>query len=196
MTIEASTKQLEKGLKELERQFRTEDILDEMEVIGQELIKRSINAPIPSDTRLLANSGDTVIDRNRKSVTFGFNQVYAAFQDAPGRTKPYIIRPKRKKWIYVPVSQAGRRHRLGANPRNEGLVFGGFIDRTKGRGVNRGGDADYILAKEVVVPVKRYGSEVGPNHYFSGTLSRNVDFALEALAARLTRRLQRRFRGR
>ena len=194
MALEINTRSLEKGLRKLAEVYSADEVLKDMELIGQQLIKRAIEAPVPSDTRGLANSGDVLVDKGRKEVVIGFNKSYAAFQDAPGKTTPHIIKPRRKKYLYVPTSQRGRKHRIGNNPKNEGLIFGGIV-RSVGGG-SRGGSssgpqqkADYILAKEVIVPIKPYGSALGPNHYFSETMKRNVKFTLEALAKRLARRL-------
>lgn len=195
MTVSVDTKKLEAGLKKLTKTFSPEVVLDEMELVAEALLKKAIDSPIPSDTRFLANSATSIVEKNRKAVVFGFNRVYAAFQDAPGRSSPYIIKPRKKKWLYVPLTQAGRRHRLGANPQSEGLTFGGFVRRVKGTGGGGGGGgADYILAKEVVVPIKPYGSAIGPNHYFSETLKRNVNWSLEAISKRLEGRLGKDFK--
>jgi len=169
-----------------------EDTLADMELVAEALLKKSIDSPIPSDTRALANSATSNVVKSRNTVIFGFNRVYAAFQDAPGRTTPWVIKPRRKLWLFVPLTQAGRKHRLGANPKNEGLVFGGFFKRVGGKKGRRNGNipADYILAKQVIVPIKPYGSPIGPNHYFSETLKRNGDWALERLSKMISRRLK------
>lgn len=194
MPITVTSNTMEKGIRDLRRLFDDDDILEEMEVIGEQIIKIAIDSPIPSDTRQLANSGTTVVDKPKKTIIFGFNRVYAAFQDAPNQTKPQVIRPRRKTWLYVPVSRRGKTHRLGNNPESEGLVFGGFVRRVVGGGRrNRDNDADYILAKEVVIPVKGYGSALGPNHYFSGTIARSADLMISSLARRLEARLRKRF---
>jgi hypothetical protein len=196
MAATVDTKKLENGMKKLQKAFGPDVVLREMGLIAEAILKKSIDSPIPSDTRFLANSATSVVEKNRKAVVFGFNRAYAAFQDAPGRSAPHVIKPRKKKWLYVPITQAGRRHRLGANPKNEGLIFGGFVRRVKGTGGGSGGRdrADYILAKEVVIPIKSYGSAIGPNHYFSETVKRNVNWSLEALSKRIKARLKRNFK--
>lgn len=166
------TRPLEKGIRKLQKVYSDEAIVDELELVADELIRRAIDSPIPSDQRNLANSATVNRRVKQKEVIFGFNRQYAAFQDAPGRTSPYVVRPKRKKILYIPISQKGRLHREGNNPRLEGLERG----------------KDYVLARKVTIPIKPYGSAVGPNHYFSETLKKNTDFALRALALRLQKR--------
>lgn len=170
-----NTLELEKGVKKLTKVFGSDAVVKDLDLIAEELLRRSIDSPIPSDQRNLANSAATFVDKRRKEVSFGFNRSYAAFQDAPGRTTPYIIRPKRKKILYIPLTQKGRLHRRGNNPKDEGLVRG----------------KDYFLAKKVTIKIKAYGSAKGPNHYFSQTLEENTDFALKALALRLERRARK-----
>lgn len=166
------TKSLEKGIKKLQKVFTDDSIVDEVRLVAAELLRRAIDSPIPSDMRMLANSDTINVNVKKKQVTFGFNREYAAFQDAPGRSAPYVITPKRKKALFVPLNQKGRQHREGNNPNLENLEWG----------------KDYVLAKKVVIPIKPYGSATGPNHYFSETIKRNTNFALEALTLRLRKR--------
>ena len=86
--------------------------------------------------------------------------------------------PRVKKILYIPISTKGRLHRRGNNPLDEGLERG----------------KDFILAPRAVIPVKPYGSAVGPNHFFSETVSRNVDFMFEAITDRAEKRLGKRFK--
>lgn len=175
---EVDTKDLEKGLRKMAEAFGGESAVKEMDLVAEELLRRSIDSPVPSDTRNLANSASTFVSKSRKEITFGFNSKYAAFQDAPNRTAPYVIRPVRKKILYIPISQKGKLHRAGNNPKLEGLK----------RGV------DYVLAKKAVIPIKSYGSVKGPNHYFSQTFRENSDFALRALALRLERKARKKLK--
>ncbi len=46
---------------------------------------------------------------------------------------------------------------------------------------------DYTLKQEVKVKTKSYGSDKGPNQYFTGTLSRNRDFFFKQLVIRMDR---------
>jgi len=175
--ISIDDKDLREGLHTMFRQLSPEVVVDDVELVAEELIRRAIDSPIPSDRRFLANS-DVVVKR-KDHVTFGFNRIYAAFQDAPGRSTPYTIRPRTKKILYVPISPRGSRlHRRGNNPRDEGLVRG----------------EDYVLMPRVVIPIKSYGSAVGPNHYFSETLKRNQEFVINTIADLGSRRLSKRFK--
>lgn len=169
--VEIDTTGIEKGLTELMKRFGSKQVVNQMEVIADELLSRAEDSPIPSDTRQLALSATVHADDRKKEVVFGFNKVYAAFQDQPGRTGVVVIKPRRKKFLYVPLNQRGRKHRLGNKPSDEGLTWG----------------VDYVLKKEVRIKIKGYGSALGPNHYFSETIKRNVNWALEALAKRLER---------
>lgn len=161
----------EKKLKELAKKFGGRALLNELEFIADELLGRAIDSPIPSDTRQLELSATVQMNASKKEALFGFNKVYAAFQDQPGRSGQVVIKPRRKRVLYVPISQKGRKHRLGNRPQDEGLNWG----------------VDYVLKKEVRIRIKPYGSALGPNHYFSETLKRNINWALEALAKRLAR---------
>ena len=198
---QVDTSEFERKLRRLANRFGSKEVLNDLELIAQDLLKKAVDSPIPRDVGTLAASGLVVKDTSRNRITFGFNRIYAAFQDAPNRRGQYTLRPKFKRWLYVPISQAGRRHRTGVNPESEGLIFGGFVRRVGGgnRSSNPaarggGGAADYILAKEVVIPIRPYGSALGPNHYFSETIKRNRNKVLKDLGLRLSRRLGREFR--
>lgn len=45
-------------------------------------------------------------------VIFGFNSRYAAFQDSLDGSNQMVIRPKRKKLLYVPLTPRGRKGHL------------------------------------------------------------------------------------
>lgn len=161
----------ERGLRDLAKRFDPRAITFELELVADELLRRAIDSPIPRDQGNLERSATVNRNVQRKEVVFGFNRVYAAFQDQPGRSGIVTVKPRRKKMLYIPISQRGRMHRYGNNPNNEGLIWG----------------VDYVLKKSVDIRIKPYGSALGPNHYFSETLKKNVNFMLDALAKRLER---------
>ena len=114
----------------------------------------------PVDQGTLGASANTVSRNN--SVEFGFNTRYAAVQDLgfPGDK----IVPRKKKALYVPISDKGKRyHSYGGNPKSEGLTYG----------------IDYVLLQRVNIQKKPYKSKKGPNKYFSETLNRNLDKIFE-----------------
>jgi len=174
VTIEDES--IKEGMRVLSRGLSPEVTVDDMELVAEEIIRRAIDSPIPSDTRALAHSA--VVVAGKEKVTFGFSKIYAAFQDAPGQVAPHVIVPRVKKILYIPISVRGRRnHRYGNNPKDEGLV----------RGV------DYVLSPRVTIPIKAYSLAIGPNHYFSETIKRNTEFIFEAISDRTARRLGKRF---
>lgn len=168
--INIDTKAFTKDLRRFQSIWGIKTLTKEAAAIAHELIAKTVeNAP--SDTGELRGSGDVESNLTKGIVRFGFNKVYANFQDGDGRSIQ-VIRKKRKKALYIPITQKGRRgHRLGRNPKNEGLVF----------------NVDYTLKNEVQVSTKPYGSPIGPNQYFTGTLSRNRDFFFEQLVIRMDR---------
>ncbi len=164
------------GFLDASRILSTPVMIDDVELVADEILRRAITSPIPSDVRDLARSADSI--KRKDHVTFGFNTRYAAFQDAPGRSLPYTIVPRLKKVLYVPITRKGRTlHRRGNNPLDEGLEKG----------------VDYFLTQKVVIPIKPYGSAIGPNHYFSETLKRNVDFVFDTLTDFADDRFLKRF---
>lgn len=178
ITVGIEDEDLQKGFIALGRELSSEVTIEDSELVAHELIRRAIDSPIPSDTRALANSAAVV--RGRGEVRFGFNRRYAAFQDSPGRSSPWIIVPRVKKILYIPISSKGRRlHRRGNNPADEGLERG----------------KDYVLRPRVVIPIKPYGSAIGPNHYFSETLRRNQDFIFESLSEKAESRIGKKFKA-
>jgi hypothetical protein len=169
--INIDAKEFTKKLRSLQSIWGLKSLTKEAAAVAQELITKTVEAPVPSDTGELAGSGAVEANLSRGIVRFGFNKVYANFQDGDGRSIQ-VIRPKRKRALYVPITEKGRRrHRIGRNPLNEGLVF----------------NQDYTLKKSVRVSIKPYGSPIGPNQYFTGTLSRNRDFFFEQLVIRMDR---------
>lgn len=175
IVAEIQDETLRAGLKELSRSFSPEFLVDDVELVAEEVLRRAIDSPIPSDTRGLANTATTV--KRKDEVRFGFNKVYAHFQDALNRTQPWIIVPRVKKILYIPISTKGRLHRHGNNPIDEGLERG----------------KDFVLAPRAVIPIKPYGSAIGPNQYFSETVKRNVTFMFFAISSRAEKRLGRVF---
>lgn len=114
-------------------------------------------------------------------IRFGFNRIYARLQDWPKALGPgpVIVRPKRKRWIYVPLTKRARTKPYGAIPPPD-WIFGGFVMRLGrsrprrnflSKAASQGWQADYVLAKEVHIPVKSWGSSRGPNRYFSETFN-------------------------
>ncbi len=166
----------EKGILQLVKAMGDKaGVTKDLDLLAEEILRRAIDSPIPSDDRQLANSASTFPEPNKTRVVFGFNRVYAAFQDAPGRTNAYIVRPRLKKILYIPISRKGRFHRRGLNPKNEGLVRG----------------RDFVLAKKAVIPIKPYGSTTGPNHYFSQTIAKNKEFIFKQTALIVERRFKK-----
>jgi len=169
--VTIDNKKFKEDLKRLQKKWGVESLTKEAASIAEELIAMTIESPVPTDTGDLAGSAAVETDLGAGKVRFGFNKVYANFQDGDGRSIQ-VIRPKRKKFLYVPITEKGRRrHRLGRDPKTEGLEL----------------KIDYTLRKEVQVKTKKYGSPIGPNQYFTGTLSRNRDFFFEQLVIRMDR---------
>lgn len=161
-----------KSLEVLIERWTLPVITDEMAALAQIILRHAIESPIPSDTRQLEESGQVEKDPQKGTVVFGFNRIYAAFQDSghlPGATERVVTPNPPKKFLFIPLTQKGRRHTVGANPKDEGLVRG----------------EDYILAKKAVIPIKAYGSALGPNRYFSRTFETHVDWFFEQLGASL-----------
>ncbi len=168
--INIDSKEFTKKLRSLQSIWGLKALTKEATAIAHELISKAVDKA-PSDVGELKGSGAVESNLGKGIVRFGFNKVYANFQDGDGRSVQ-VIRPKRKKALYVPLTQKGRKgHRLGRNPKNEGLEF----------------KVDYTLKKEVRVSTKPYSSTNGPNKYFTGTLSRNRDFFFEQLVIRMDR---------
>ncbi len=164
-----------KGLEKLVASVtKSEKLLIDMDLVANEVLTRAIQSPVPRDTADLERSASTSVDTKKREVIFGFNKVYAAFQDAPNKSGSIVIRPKKKKFLFIPLTKKARLHRIGNNPENEGLK----------RGV------DYVLSKKAVIPIKPYGSEIGPNHYFSETLAKNVTFIFKSLAEKIRIRFE------
>ena len=171
------SKDFVEGFEILGKQLSPETSLDDLEFVAHELIRRAIDSPIPSDTRMLANSAAVV--KGRAGVTFGFNRRYAFFQDSARRKRPWIIVPRVKRILYIPITTKGRRlHRYGNNPADEGLEFG----------------VDYVLRPRVTIKIKPYGSAIGPNHYFSGTIQKNKRFTFQAISKLTGKRVGRKFK--
>lgn len=72
------------------------------------LLNAAVKAPIPRDGGDLAASRTVQLLVSRSEVKFGFNSAYAAFQDA-GRQSFQVVRPKRKRALYIPLTERGKR---------------------------------------------------------------------------------------
>ena len=158
-------------IKQAAERFGVERATRKAHVLAQQLIEFAVESPVPVGyTGELQDSGVVESDARRGEVKFGFNKIYAAFQDQPNRYGAVEIRPRVKKMLYIPLNRKGAlTHAYGRNPREEGLVYG----------------VDYVLRKKVRIPIKSYGSELGPNHYFSETISRRAQWFLNELAKAL-----------
>jgi hypothetical protein len=162
-----------KGLKnklgELKQRLTPETVLPQLKALGQAILADAVNSPVPVDAGLLMNSA-TMEQTGPAEITIGFNKVYSAFQDQGSKTGVATVRPKRKKWLFIPLTAAAEKnHRPGGNPKEEGLIFGGFFN-TVGPGPSSGAPtSDYVLAKKALIKINPYGSDLGPNHYFSQT---------------------------
>jgi hypothetical protein len=196
MAVEIDISSLEQGIARLRDRLGERFLVQTLDLVAEELLNLAIEV-IPTDQGTLGRTGTTSVNLKKKEVIFGFNSIYAAFQDAPGKKSgdKHIVKPVNKDWLFIPLTEKARRvHRPGNDPNNEGLLFGGFASQV---GPGPGGprperdNSDYVLAKKAIIPIKAYGSNVGPNNYFSGTLSRNKDFALSAIARGIRTRLSR-----
>lgn len=164
------------SMNRLKRDFRNADFMKDLVAVGQSIIAQAVNSPVPLDTGELARSGHVEPSRKPGEILLGFNKEYAAFQDSgyvSGDVR--VVKPRRKKLLYIPLTRAGEAHQYGANPEEEGLVRG----------------KDYTLTEEVRIKIKPYGSDVGPNLYFSETLRRRTPTIFEDLVKLMRRRLAR-----
>jgi len=174
------TREFDRGIQKLIKQFSKEQVVAELEVLADQLLKKAIDAPIPSSTRNLANSAAVNVYPKQGEVVFGFGAGYAAFQDQPERKGGVVvIKPRVKKFLFIPITAKAKKHRIGNNPANEGLEP----------------EVDYVIRRSASIPIKPYGSALGPNHYFSQTLRDNGKWALAAFAKYLARKLQSSQRG-
>lgn len=119
--------------------------------------------------------GSGTMQKIKNGFRVGYTAIYATVQDWPFRTNIVRIRPRRAKILYIPLTKRAANKPVGAKP--TGLVLGGIVrvagptPRSTGATGKR---ADYILAEEARIKVKPYGSERGPNKYFSETFKRYV----------------------
>ncbi len=110
--INIDTKKVTNELRRLQTRWGIKSLTKEAEVIAEQLISKTIEAPVPRDTGDLAGSGTVESNLTEGKVRFGFNKVYANFQDGDGRSIQ-VIRRKRKKALYIPLTDKGRRkHRF------------------------------------------------------------------------------------
>lgn len=151
------TSDFNRGLDRLRKSFSVEEVMSATRLVCEQILAESVDAPVPVNNGMLKGSA-TCQQTGPTEYSFGFNQVYAEFQDQPDRTGEVVVRPgPSKKFLYIPLTDRGEKdHYYGNNPKDEGLE----------RGV------DYVLAKEAHIKIKAYGSDKGPNHYFSGTWKR------------------------
>jgi hypothetical protein len=162
------TSQFKKRLNSLLQSWSAREVCGAAKMLADQMLKFAIDSPIPRGRYAAGGglAGSGTIDSDDKTwVKFGFNRVYAAFQDAPGLAGSYVLIPKKKRMLYIPLSDLGRKHVYGANPRLEGLVWG----------------KDYVLTKRVTMAIKGYRSMKGPNHYFSETLRQRSAWFLHEL---------------
>ncbi len=88
-----------------------ESLTKEAAAVAEELIAKAVEKA-PTTTGELAGSGAVETNRRRGIVRFGFNKVYANFQDGDGRSIQVISR-KRKKALFIPLNEKARRgHRF------------------------------------------------------------------------------------
>ena len=161
------------GMKALADRIEPSKMMIDLSLVAMELLGLSIRSPIPRDEGALAASAAVVKHAAKGEVVFGFNRVYAKFQDQPGKVGYVTIVPRHKKILYIPMTRAGKRHRYGANPRLEGLI----------RGI------DYVLKEKVTIRIKSYRNPIGPNHYFSETLRRQQNRVFTGLAKLIAKRI-------
>lgn len=180
------------GIIRLRAAVSTEALMADAGTVVDMILGDARNSPVPTRTGMLRESSNR--DRvDERTWRFGFNKIYATFQDQPvQKDGVVVVKPVRKKWLYIPLTAAARKHIPGANPLKEGLTFGGFVHRV-GPGPSSGTpDHDYVLAKESHIRIKKYGSDRGPNHYFSETFRKWAakDRAVKALAKLVSLRLK------
>jgi hypothetical protein len=160
---------LRKSVQALIRAWGQEQVMDACWKPAQQMLNWAKNAPIPRDVAagggLYASGAVERMSSNR--LRFGFNRVYAAFQDQGDNAGLLVVLPRHKRSLFIPLSNKARRtHVAGVSPSAEGLVWG----------------EDYVLAANAVIQIKGYGSSLGPNHYFSGTLKRKGKWLREEIA--------------
>lgn len=155
MATVATKRTWEQGLKKLRQVYSDANILKVGERLCWKLIRKAIVSPVPQDEGTLRNSATVQPYPSQKRVDFGFNTIYAAFQDQPLKQRGIVtVTPVRKKCIYIPLTRAGKKnHYPGNNPQDEGLIP----------------EVDYVLRRWAEIPIKPYGHYLGPNHYFSKT---------------------------
>lgn len=82
----------------------------------------------------------------------GFSENYAEVQDQGWKTR--IIRPMNTSALFIPLTRRARR-----------------AGSSNWLGLDEG--TDYIMRNQVKAPrMRRYGSDIGPNRFFSGTIKR------------------------
>lgn len=135
--------------------FAAEDLINKAQ------LKAPVNFGDLQRSQFLKKSINAKGDRNGYRI--GFNKNYAKQMDTGFDTK--IIKPKKAKALYIPITRRGAR---------TGPTSGGIrrLSQSRGQGgpqVNR----DFVFRKSMKAPrVKTYGSQRGPNRFFSGTIER------------------------
>ena len=171
VSVNVDLSEFNKSMQALSKKFANKGpLIKEALTFTAEWVLGEAQKVVPKDQGTLARSA--TVEQISNGVEFGFNTRYAAAQDLGFPSMR--LRPKRKKWLYVPISDRGRRyHTYGRNPADEGLKYG----------------TDYVLKKYVDIRNKPYGFDKGPNKYFSGTLEKNKTTIFEVLIKRLKERL-------
>ena len=109
--INIDTKSFTKDIRRLQSIWGLESLTKEAAAVAEELIAKAVEKA-PTTTGELAGSGAVETNRRRGIVRFGFNKVYANFQDGDGRSIQVISR-KRKKALFIPLNEKARRgHRF------------------------------------------------------------------------------------
>jgi len=151
-------------VKKLNKMLPTRTTTDKLLHFGATMIVTESKLKAPVDFGELRDSEKVIrkrIDKKRGMYIFGFNRVYAEVMDRGFRER--IIRPKKAKALYIPITRLGKR----TGPQ-KGSRRGLSQSRNSGGAV---AGRDFIFAKSVKAPkMKSYGSKRGPNRYFSGTI--------------------------
>ena len=110
--INIDAKKFKDDLRRLQKKWGLRSLTKEAAGIAEELITKAIDSPVPSDTGGLSGSGSVESNFDSGKVQFGFTKIYANFQDGDGRSVQ-VIKRKRKKALYIPLTEKGRRrHRF------------------------------------------------------------------------------------
>jgi len=105
--INVNTTGFTKKLRELQSIWGLESLTKEAAAVAEQLIAIAVDVT-PTDVGELAGSGVVEATPKKGTVRFGFTKVYANFQDGDGRSFQTIKR-KRKKALFIPLTEKGRR---------------------------------------------------------------------------------------